>query len=93
LKSKFSNKNNKSQLKRTLNLEILHADEYIACLIADKKPDLAMVGTRIVTDGLLTETGRYLLVIDGLLFEVKSDFVIYAQWDSSTANSDPGQEN
>lgn len=47
------------------------------------KPKLAMVGTHPVTDGLLTETGRCLLVIDGLLYEVKPDFVIYAQWDAA----------
>lgn len=62
-------------------------------MIAGKKPKLAMVGTRTVTDGLLTETGQYLLVIDGLLYEVKSDFVLYAQWGSSFSNPNPPKEN
>jgi hypothetical protein len=44
---------------------------------------LAMVGERPVTDGLRTENGKYFLVIDGLLFEVKPDFVVYAQWDET----------
>jgi hypothetical protein len=59
---------------------------------AGKKPKLAMVGTRPVTDGLLTETGRYLLVIDGLLYEVKPDFVLYAQWDSAIPSPKPSKD-
>lgn len=62
-------------------MEMLHADEYIACIKAGKKPKLALVGQLSVTDGIITENGSYFLVIDGLLYEVKSDFVLYAQWE------------
>ena len=62
-------------------MELLHADEYIACIKAGKKPTLAFVGTKQVTDGMVTQTGKFFLVIGGLLYEVKADFTLYVQWE------------
>jgi hypothetical protein len=69
-------------------VELLHADEYIACVTSGKKPRLTVVGSMLVTDGMVTGTGKYLLVIDGMLYEVKPDFVVYAEWEQS--KPDPG---
>ena len=67
-------------------MEILHADEYVACLTSGKKPKLTVVGTMLVTDGMVTATGKYLLVIDGILYEVKPYFVVYAEWEQSKSD-------
>jgi hypothetical protein len=74
-------------------MEMLHADEYIACIKAGKKPKLALVGQLMVTDGMLTEAGKHFLVIDGMLYEVKPDFVLYAQWDEERINQASNPSN
>ena len=70
---------------------MLHADEYIACIRAGKKPKLALVGSLVVTDGILTDGGKHFLVIDGHLYEVKPDFVLYAQWEEAPLTTAPDQ--
>ena len=64
-------------------MELLHADEYVACIQAGKKPELAMVGSMLVTDGIVTENGKIFLKIGGNLYEVKPDFTLYVQWEMS----------
>jgi hypothetical protein len=61
-------------------MELLHADEYIACIQAGKKPALAVAGSLIVTNGFLTGSGKYLLEIGGEIYEVKPDFNLSVQW-------------
>jgi hypothetical protein len=65
-------------------MELLHADEYIACIKAGKKPRMAIVGTKLVSDGMVTDTGKYFLVIGGFLYEVKASFTLYVQWEQDT---------
>ena len=72
-------------------MEILHADEYVACVTSGKKPRLTVVGTMLVTDGMVTGTGKYLLVIDGVLYEVKPDFVVYAEWEQTKPDASKAQ--
>lgn len=65
-------------------MEILHADEYINCLEAGKKPFLAMAGPYKVTNGFVSQTGRYFLDMGGsMLYEVKPDFQLVVQWDEN----------
>lgn len=63
-------------------MEMLHADEYIACIKAGKKPQIAVAGSKVVTDGLVTRNGKCFLTIEGVLYEVKPDFILYVQWGS-----------
>ncbi|MCC7129643.1 MAG: hypothetical protein IT297_04515 [Anaerolineae bacterium] len=59
---------------------MLHADEYIACLSAGKKPFLAIAGPLHINNGFVSATGRCFLDIDGSLYEVKPDFALLVQW-------------
>ncbi len=74
-------------------MELLHADEYITCIKAGRKPDLAVAGSKVVTDGLATTNGKYFLTIEGSLYEVKPDFVLFVQWRSveQEPSTDQGQ--
>jgi hypothetical protein len=69
-------------------MELLHADEYIACIKAGKKPKIAVAGPFFITNGLVTDTGKYLLVMDGLIYEVKPNFALYVQWGEGTVPLD-----
>jgi len=68
-------------------MQLMYADEYINCVQSGHKPDLALVGNLPVTDGILTESGKYILVIGGIPYEVKPSFTLYAQWDSHPIQS------
>jgi len=61
-------------------VETLHADEYIACLNAGKKPFLALAGPLLVKNGFVSQTGRHFLDMGGALYEVKPDFTLIVQW-------------
>ena len=62
-------------------MEIISAEEYVACVQTGHKPTIAMVGPLVVTEGVLTQSGKYILVIDGNPYEVNSNFRITVDWE------------
>lgn len=68
-------------------MELLYADEYIACIQAGKKPRIAIAGPFWVKGGYLSQSGKHLLDIDGILYEVKPNFPLYVQWEDEYGSS------
>lgn len=62
-------------------MEIISAQDYVTCVETGNKPSLAMVGPLLVTDGVVTESGKYILVVDGAPYEVKPRFRIKVEWE------------
>jgi hypothetical protein len=65
-------------------MELVYADEYIACINSGKKPFLAVAGPFVVTNGFVSNTGCYFLDMGGEIYEVKPDFPLSVQWEKES---------